>query len=137
MTGENDLEVQLRALIRKATRSIEAAKRDVEHGDHDFASSRAYYAAFYAIEAILLTKGLSFSKHGSVIGAFNQYFVKTGIFPKEFSKLITRLFRERQTGDYSFTLLIDKEDAKKDVQIAERIFEAINEYLRQENFLRL
>lgn len=131
MSENNDLEIQLRAMIQKAVRSIAAAKRDIKEGDYDFASSRAYYAAFYVIEAMLLTKGLSFSKHGSVIGAFNQHFVKTGAFPKEFSKLIARLFRERQTGDYGFDLSIGEKDAREDVQIAERIVEAITKYLLQ------
>ena len=62
------------------------------------------YAAFYAIEAILLTKDLVFSKHSAVIGAFSQHFVKTAIFPKEFTRLISRLFRQRQLGDYEFEL---------------------------------
>ena len=129
MSENNDLEMQLRAMIQKATRSIAAAKRDIKEGDYDFASSRAYYAAFYAMEAILLTKGLSFSKHGSVIGAFNQHFVKTGTFPKEFSKLIARLFRERQTGDYGSGLSIGEKDARKDIQAAERVVEAITKHL--------
>ena len=129
MSENNDLEMQLQALTQKAARSIAAAKRDIEEGDYDFASSHAYYAAFYAMEAILLTKELSFSKHGSVIGAFNQHFVKTGTFPKEFSKWIARLFRERQTGDYGSGLSIGEQDAREDIQIAERIVEAITKYL--------
>ncbi len=84
-------------------------------GDHlyDFASSRAYYAAFYAMQAILLTKDLSFSKHSGVIAAFNRQFIKTGVFPKEFSKLISRLFRERQTGDYEFDLITENEKGER------------------------
>ena len=100
MNEHKQLSDQLQLMIGKAFRSIAAAHRNIEEGDYDFASSRAYYAAFYAMEAVLLTKGLAYSKHAGVISAFNQHFIKTDIFPKEFSKLITRLFRERQTGDY-------------------------------------
>jgi uncharacterized protein (UPF0332 family) len=58
----NDLsEYQL--IVRKAIRSIDAARRNFDDKDYDFASSRAYYAAFYVMQAALLTKGLSFSKH--------------------------------------------------------------------------
>ncbi len=106
----------------------------MEEGDYDFASSRAYYAAFYAMEAVLLTKELSYSKHAGVISAFNQHFVKTNTFPKEFSKSISRLFRERQTGDYDFGLSIDEKDAKEDVRTAERIINAIAQYLEQEGY---
>lgn len=63
MSKRKGLKEQLQPMIRKALRSIAAAKRDLEEGDYDFASSRAYYAAFYAMEAILLTENLVFSKH--------------------------------------------------------------------------
>ncbi len=58
---------------------------------------------YNAIEAMLLTKQLSFSKHAGVIAAFNQHFIKPGVFPKEFSKMLERLFRNRQTGDYAMS----------------------------------
>ena len=124
----------MQKMISKAHRSLEAARRDFDYGDYDFASSRAYYAVFYAIEGILLTKDMSFSKHSAVISAFNQYFIKEGIFPKDFSKLLTRLFRERQIGDYSFEPVI-KEDAYEDIAAAEEILCAIEEYLKDNNYL--
>ena len=137
MSSNNNLSNQLQSMIQKAIRSIAAAKLHFEKGDYDFASSRAYYSVFYVMEAVLLTKGLSFSKHGGVIGAFNRYFVRTRVFPKEFSKLISRLFRERQDGDYQFDLSIEEEDAEKDIQIAEKILKAITDYLVQEGFVQL
>lgn len=134
MNNNNQLSDQLQLMTGKAFRSIAAAHRNIEEGDYDFASSRAYYAAFYAMEAVLLTKELSYSKHAGVISAFNQHFVKTDIFPKEFSKSIARLFRERQTGDYDFNLSIDEKDAKEDTQIAKKIVNAIVQYLEQEGY---
>lgn len=83
------LKDQLQTMIKKAQRSLAAAKRQIEEGDYDFASSRAYYAAFYVMEAILLTKELVFSKHSGVIGAFNQYFIKAAIFPKVWAAPLT------------------------------------------------
>ena len=134
MNDYKGLSDQLQLMIGKAFRSIAAARRNIEEGDYDFSSSRSYYAAFYAIEAVLLTKKLSFSKHAGVISAFNQHFVKTDIFPKEFSWSIGRLFRERQTGDYDFHLSIDEKDAKEDVRTAEKIVNAIAQYLEQEGY---
>jgi len=136
MDEREKLRDQLQRMIRKASRSLSAARRHIEEGDYDFASSRAYYAAFYAVEAILLTKQLAFSKHSAAIGAFNRHFVKTGVFPKDFSKYISRLFRERQTGDYEFDLSIEESDAQEDVRIAESILEAITAYLAQKGFIK-
>ncbi|MDZ7344479.1 MAG: HEPN domain-containing protein, partial [candidate division KSB1 bacterium] len=94
------------------------------------------YAVFYAIEGLLVTKHLDFSKHAGVIAAFNQHFIKSGIFPKEFSRMIERLFRNRQIGDYGFELTITEDDAKEDVKMAEQLMSAIENYLVQNNFLQ-
>ena len=45
MDEREELKGQLQRMIRKAQRSLAAAKRHIEEGDYDFASSRAYYAA--------------------------------------------------------------------------------------------
>ncbi len=126
---------QLGDMLNKAKRAITSALRHVDDGDYDFASSRAYYAAFYSMEAILLTRELTYSKHSGVISGFNQHFVSSRIFPKDFSKRITRLFRERQVADYDFDLSITNEDAQEDVEHARVIVTAIEQYLRKESFL--
>jgi uncharacterized protein (UPF0332 family) len=122
-------------MIQKAERSLAAARRHIEQGDYDFGSSRAYYGAFYAMEAALISKGLSFSTHSGIITAFNQHYVKTAILPADFGKGIARLFRERQTADYVFDISIGKEDALRDLEIAERIVEAVAGYLKENGLL--
>ena len=44
----------VKELLDKSARSIEAAKLLFGDGHFDFAASRAYYAMFYAVEALLL-----------------------------------------------------------------------------------
>lgn len=61
MTSQNPAEVA--ALLARAKQSIEAARQLASGEYHDFAASRAYYAAFYAAKAVLLQDGLEFSKH--------------------------------------------------------------------------
>jgi len=135
MSDSSALKTQCQKIVRKAFRSLNTARRNIDEGDYDFGSSRAYYAAFYAIQAVVLTKNLSFSKHSGVIGAFNQFFVKTGLFPKEFSKMISRLFRERQISDYDFVLNITERDALQDADFAETILKSIKKYLSELNLL--
>ncbi|HEY86400.1 MAG TPA: HEPN domain-containing protein [Chloroflexi bacterium] len=135
MDKQEELASTIQQMFQKANRSIAAAKRHAQEGDYDFASSRAYYAVFYAMQATLLTKELTFSKHSSVISLFNQHFVKTGVFPKEFGRFISRLFRERQAGDYVFDLSISGADAALDIQIAENMLQTIGTYLSGRGFL--
>ena len=96
---------------------------------------RLYYAAFYAMEAVLLTRNLTSSKHTGTISQFNRLFVREGIFPKNFSKIISRLFRERQVGDYGFYIDITEQEILADVKSTEKFLEKIKEYLNREGFL--
>jgi uncharacterized protein (UPF0332 family) len=91
----------------------------------------AYYAVFHAIQALLLTKGLAFSKHAQVKGAFNKEFVHTGIFPRNFIRIIEQLFKDRHIGDYEYGESINKEQAKKDISDSKRVIKAIAKYLTE------
>jgi uncharacterized protein (UPF0332 family) len=81
------------ALLAKARRSLANARRSLEAGDADFAASRAYYAMFYAAEALLLSRGLAFSKHGAVIAEFSREFVRSGEFPAEYGRALREAWR--------------------------------------------
>ena len=91
---------EIKSLISRSERYIKSAELLFNDGDYESAVSRVYYAMFYCVEAVLLTKRLSFSSHKAVISAFGKHFVKTGIFPKDMSKAITLAFEKRQFGDY-------------------------------------
>lgn len=135
MTADAELAAELRRICSKADRALAAASEHIEAGDYDFAASRAYYAVFYSLEAVLLTQSLVFSKHSGVIAEFNRRFVKTAIFPREFSKKIARLFRERQVGDYEFDLSVSQEDAAQGIQDAQTVVSAVRQYLEREGFI--
>ena len=121
---------QLRSMLSKSRRSLKAAQSHLNETDYDFAASRAYYAAFYAMEAALLSQGVTCSTHGGVLATFSARFIKTGMFPTEFGAKATRLFRERQIGDYEFDVSVTLPDAEQDVAMASEIVEAIEHLLR-------
>jgi uncharacterized protein (UPF0332 family) len=56
---------------------------------------------FYIASALLLGKGLKFSKHGSLIAAFGQHFVKTGEIEAKFHRRMIDAQDNRIIGDYS------------------------------------
>jgi uncharacterized protein (UPF0332 family) len=101
MTPEYEQEIA--ANLERAEQSIQAAKYLAVKGYHDFAASRAYYAAFYGATAVLLNGGLDFSKHSGVIASIHQRFVKTGKLSKEQGKDLNWLFEIRNVGDYGGT----------------------------------
>ncbi len=71
--------------------------------------NRIYYAVFYEVTALLLTKDLSSAKHSGTRSLFNEYFVKTNVISSESGKFYGLLFDFRQKGDYGdFTVFEDQ-----------------------------
>ena len=68
---------------------------------HFGCSNRIYYACFYAVTALLLTKNLSSSKHSGVVALFNRHFIKTGIVSIEMGKFYSTIFDNRLESDYA------------------------------------
>jgi len=134
MNKKEKLNKQLSLMIQKAHRSLEGGKVLLREEDCGAVSSKSYYAVFHMLQAVLLTKELSFSKHLAVINAFSNQFIKTGIFPREFSKEIKRLKKNREVGDYEYLRVIQKEEAEEDLKSAEKIVDAIEAYI--ENFVK-
>ncbi|MEN9798514.1 MAG: hypothetical protein RL653_2210 [Pseudomonadota bacterium] len=108
----------LEAILRKADQKLEAARRSLDARDWDDAPSRAYYAAFHAVTAVLRQRGAVFTSQEQTLGAFNRDFVATGQFPKDTARVLTRLFKDRQLGDYEVLATLDAETAREDVHDA-------------------
>jgi uncharacterized protein (UPF0332 family) len=60
---------------------------------------------------------------------FNKEFVHSGLFPAEFTTVLTRLYEDRQSGDYDFVAGVSEAEARQDVLDAQRIVEAIQRFL--------
>lgn len=135
MKRDAELSKQIKIMMTKAKDSLEVARQLHEQKHYNDAASKAYYAVFHSLQAILLTKELSFSKHSAVMSAFNKEFIYSGVFVKDFYTKIIRLFKDRQIGDYEYTKEIDRESSETDVADTEMIINAIEEYLKKEGYL--
>jgi uncharacterized protein (UPF0332 family) len=91
---------EITALFEKAAESLDAAEALLERGYPGFSASRAYYGMFYAAEALLLEKGLTFSKHSAVIAAFGEHFAKTNKMDQKYHRYLIEGYEQRQIGDY-------------------------------------
>ncbi len=117
-------------LLDKAARAIKAAETLLQAGDTDFAAGRAYYAMFFTAEALLLEKGLGYSKHSAVLASFGKIFAKEGIIDKKFHRWILDAFDQRIIGDYGVEAIITQQDvelmmdhAKEFLATAQRILQ--------------
>lgn len=117
------------ALIERAKRYLRSAEILLKDGDFESCASRTYYAMFYAAEALLLTKSLSFSSHKAVISGFGEHFVKTGVFPKEMGRELNRAFEKRQIGDYEYTFVISENEAEEMLRRGTEFVDTVSHWL--------
>ena len=96
--------------LERARESLEEANILLERGHGNAFVNRLYYACFYAVSALLLTRGLSSAKHGGVRSLFHQNFVKPGLVGTELGQIYDRLFDNRQKGDYADLIRFDPDE---------------------------
>lgn len=99
MTPETGTLVRYR--FERAREALAEARLLAGAGHVNTAVNRLYYAAFYAVSASLLARGLSSAKHSGVRALFHANLVKTGIVPVELGRFFDTVFDSRQKGDYA------------------------------------
>jgi hypothetical protein len=72
--------------------------------------------------------------HKGNASKFNELFVKTGIFPKQFSQYLTSAMDKRSKGDYDIFSVIDFDLAKDLLQTAHVFKAALQGYLEENGF---
>jgi uncharacterized protein (UPF0332 family) len=112
------MKVEAEALLAKARDSLQAGKLLSREGYPDFAASRAYYAMLYAAQALLLERGLSFSKHTAVIGAFGREFAKSGSLDVKYHRYLIDAQDFRNLGDYGAGPELTADQAKQVIEWA-------------------
>ena len=81
----------------------------MENGHSNTYVNRLYYACFYAVPALLLTKELYSAKHSGVRSLFHQNYVKPGMVTVEPGHIYDKLYHNRQKGDYGDLVCFDEE----------------------------
>lgn len=128
MSDENTLAlVQFR--VEQADEALKAARLLAGAQMHRQAAGRAYYAMYYAVLALLASRGLGASKHTGVIAIFDREFVKSGQFQPEFSKDLHELFDLRQRADYREMFQISSVRAESAIATADRFISEVGKHL--------
>ena len=118
-----------RKLLDKALRAVHATETLLRAGDTEFAAGRAYYAMFYAAQALLNEKGLSFRKHGGVHAAFGERFVVTKLFDPKFHRWLLDAFDKRIQADYGVEAVVTAEDVEQMLSQAKEFVVQANRHL--------
>jgi len=95
------------------------------------AINRLYYAAYYAVIALLLKYNLKPTTHNGAKTVFSEHFIKKEIIPKEFGKLYSQLFTWRQKGDYDNLYDFNKENVLPYFEPVQKLIEIIESKINE------
>jgi uncharacterized protein (UPF0332 family) len=121
--------------IEYAREMLSAAAHNIAGGFYSSAVNRAYYAVFYAANALLTTQGISRSRHSGVIATFRQRFVKPGLIETEYGDIYGRIMDDRHVGDYDIEASIDPDRAQADLDEATQFVDRSERYLNERGLL--
>lgn len=136
--GENlmaDHRPEIQKNLRLAREALDDAQANHVQGRYHTAANRAYYAVFYAANAMLATLGLQRSKHSGVKAAFQEQFVKTGLIETPYSDDYEETMEKRETSDYDVTFSISEPFARDCLERARRFVERMERYLKEKGHL--
>ncbi len=137
-TSTPEPEAEKKEKVSRAFARAEETLREMEtlfqRELYNGAVDRAYYAAFHAAAAALLTLDLEFARHSAVIARFGKEFAKTKKLDPQHHQTLIEAFSLRQKADYDYTVKIDRETAERVVRGCRELVEAVRTYLAQEGY---
>ncbi len=113
----------------KSRETLEDAHILFQAGRLFSALNRIYYALFYEVMALLLTKDLSSARHTGIRALFNEHFVKTGKVSVELGRFFSRMYDFRQKSDYGDFVTIQPEKVVEWLEQAEEFIKVIDEVI--------
>lgn len=121
--------------IARGADALRAAEALLALSLHADAISRAYYAAFYYLRALLMSRGIEPKTHAGAISQFNVEFVRTGLLSSGHNRLIGGLQRARELADYDAAVCFSAEDAQAEIESASVFAAEALQLLEKEGWL--
>lgn len=115
--------------IQEAYDSLKVAKHCLNENLYRDSINRSYYAAFYAVKAVLALSTVDFKRHKDVMAYFNKEYVATGTFPREIGRKLGTLQRVREKSDYDDFYIASREKALEQYETAQQVIEVVKQYL--------
>ena len=117
--------------VARARETLNDARLLISDGSLHSAVNRLYYACFYIVSALLLTQGLSSSRHSGVRSLFVKHWVNSGVFPKAMGRFYHHLFERRQISDYKDLVVFTREDVEAWLRQADDFVSRISEEIEK------
>ena len=111
--------------------SLKVAEHCLKEGWYKDSINRSYYAAFYAVKAVLALSTVDFKRHKDVMGYFNKEYVAKETFPREIGRKLGALQKVREKSDYDDFYIASREKAEEQFQTAAFVIAGVKEYLKK------
>ena len=121
--------------MQNAKETLNAASLCLEQKLYKDTINRCYYAAFYAVKAVLALEEVDFKRHKDAVAYFNKTYVATEIFSKEIGRKLGRLKQERESSDYDDFYMASASDAVEQFETAKLIVAAVESYLSEKDVI--
>lgn len=106
------MEDKIEALLNKSQKYLRSAAVLFELEDFDSCASRAYFAMFYAAQAMLLNETQAFSSKQGIRSSFISQFVEKGPLPARAGEAFERAAELQEVGDYAYDFAISEQDSE-------------------------
>ncbi len=133
MTREHRM-THLLAELARGQASLDAARALLELSLHNDAVSRAYYAAYHHVAALLLTEGLEARSRAGIGALLGQHFVLTRRIDGQVAKGLSRLQQFRGEADYNRFFEFTLDSAAEEVAVAESVCKIVRVWLRDQGW---
>lgn len=117
--------------LEKVNRTLDEARTLTAFKYWSLIANRLYYAAYYAVSALLVAYGYNVKSHEGTISQFSLHFAKSGIVPKEMGKFYHDLFELRLKGDYSDRFDLTEEEVMPLFEPTEQLIDKITTLVKQ------
>jgi uncharacterized protein (UPF0332 family) len=115
--------------LMQARECLQSAELEIAAKIYRSAANRSYYSIFHAMRALLALDEFDSKKHSGIIAAFRQRYIRTKIFPANYSDIVGNAFDVRIDSDYEDFYLISKDEVAAQIENAKTFLTAVEEYL--------
>jgi hypothetical protein len=134
MTDESRKRNVAEALTR-AREATQAADALLAAGLHRDAVSRAYYATFHYVRALLLARGMESRTHGGAFQLLHREFVRPGLLPSVPGWQLAGLQRSREMADYDSAAEFSAQEVRSLLALVASFAADATSLLRREGML--
>ena len=128
--SEEERKIVVQYRLEKSFKMIDQVKNILPMKYWDTIANRLYYAAYYAVTALLIQNGIQVQTHQGVKRMFGYHFIMQNKIDSKYASLYSRLFSMRQTGDYDDNFDLTEEDVLQYIAPTEELIELISSMVK-------